>query len=53
MSEIIRRGEYRVVGVLWFSKYFIEKRSMSVDLFEGKLLRLLYAAEALCVKFCD
>jgi hypothetical protein len=31
-------------GVLRFSKYFIEKRGVSVDLFEGKLSHLLGAA---------
>ena len=52
MGELIRRGEQGMDGVLRFSKYFIEKRGVSVDLFEGKLTHLLRAAEALCVIFC-
>ena len=39
-------------GVLRFSKYFIEKRGVSAELFEGKLSHLLPAAEALCIKIC-
>ena len=38
--------------VLRFSKYFIEKRGVSAELFEGKLSHLLHTAEALCVKIC-
>jgi hypothetical protein len=52
MVELIRRGEQGMDGVLRFAKYFIEKRGVSVDLFEGKLSHLLGAAESLCVKFC-
>jgi hypothetical protein len=40
-------------GVFRFSKYFIEKRGVDVGLFEGKLSRLMDAAESLCVEFCD
>jgi hypothetical protein len=36
MVELIRRGEQGMDGVLRFAKYFIEKRGVSVDLFEGK-----------------
>ena len=52
MGELIRRGEQGMEGVLRFSKYFIEKCGVSVDLFKGKLSHLLHAAEALCIKFC-
>jgi hypothetical protein len=52
MGELIRRGEQGMDGVLRFSKYFIEKRGVSADLFKGKLSHLLGAAEALCVSFC-
>ena len=52
MGELIRRGEQGMDGVLRFAKYFIEKRGVSVDLFEGKLSHLLGSAESLCVKFC-
>ena len=49
MGKMVRRGEFGMAGVLQFCKYFIEKRGVSVGLFEGKLSRLLFAAETLCV----
>lgn len=52
MGELFRRGELGIESALRFSKYFIEKRGVSVNFFEGKLSHLLGAAEGLCVKFC-
>ena len=52
MGELICRREQGMEGVLRFSKYFIEKRGVSAELFEGKLSHLLHAAEALCIKIC-
>jgi hypothetical protein len=31
MGELIQRGEQGMEGVLWFSKYFVEKCGVSVD----------------------
>jgi hypothetical protein len=46
MAELIRRGEQGMEGVLRFTKYFVEKRGVSANLFEGKLTHLLCASEA-------
>jgi hypothetical protein len=47
MGELIHCGEQGMEGVLQFSKYFVEKCDVSVDLFEGRLASLLRAVEAL------
>ena len=47
MGELIRRGEQGMDGVLRFARYLIEKRGVSVDLFEGNFSHLLGAAESL------
>jgi hypothetical protein len=42
-----RRPVGRSSQMLQFSKYFVEKCDVSVDLFEGRLASLLRAVEAL------
>jgi len=37
MDEIIKRGKWRLDGLLNFVRYFVEERGVSEGLFEGKL----------------
>jgi hypothetical protein len=47
VADLVRRGKMGMDGVLNFTRYFVEKRGVSVSLFEGKLGQLLLAAESL------
>jgi hypothetical protein len=46
-ANLVRRGKMGMDGVINFTRYFVEKRGVSVSLFEGKLEQLLLAAESL------
>lgn len=46
-ADLVRRGMMGMDGVFNFMRYFVEKRGVHVDLFEGKLAHLLLAAEDL------
>jgi hypothetical protein len=46
-TDLVRRGEMGMDGVLKFTRYFVEKRGVNVSLFEGKLEHLLLAAKSL------
>jgi len=46
-TDLVRRGEMGMDGVLKFTRYFVERRGVSESLFEGKLGQLLLAAESL------
>ena len=41
MEEIIRRGRKGLDGLVNFVKHFVEKRGVSMGLFEGKLAHLM------------
>jgi hypothetical protein len=41
MDEIIRRGRWGLDGLVKFATYFVEVRSVSGGLFEGKLMNLV------------
>jgi hypothetical protein len=45
MEDMVRRGEKGMDGMMHFVKYFINERGVSEALFEGKLNRLLDAAD--------
>jgi len=45
MSEIVRRGQWGLDGLVKFVTYFVENRGVSQALFEGKLLNLMTALE--------
>ena len=46
-TDLVRRGEMGMNGILKFTRYFVEKRGVNASLFEGKLEHLLLAAESL------
>ena len=46
-TDLVRRGNMGMDGVLNFVRYFVKKRGVHVSLFEGKLAHLLIAAEDL------
>lgn len=43
MDNIIRRGKWGLDGLVNFASYFVEERSVSGGLFEGKLTYLMTA----------
>jgi len=45
MEAMVRRGEKGMDGIMHFVRYFINERGVSEALFEGKLSRLLDAAD--------
>ncbi|TFK71092.1 hypothetical protein BDN72DRAFT_856481 [Pluteus cervinus] len=53
MTQLIRRGKKGMGAVLEFVRYFVEKRGVDVELFEGKLANLVESAERLVITGSD